>query len=72
MVDIETYECYIGKRCKKKSIFGERNYKVKPFKSTFKVNTIKGVIIHPHLGVPAYIFCEDDSYLECNKVTIID
>jgi len=36
----------------------------KPFKSTFKVNTVKSEIIHPITGRPAYTFYEDDSYVE--------
>jgi hypothetical protein len=36
----------------------------KPFKSTFKVNTVKGIIPHPILaGEEAYTFEEDDSYV---------
>lgn len=38
-----------------------------PFKSTFRVATVKGIINHPHLpGIPAYTFEEDDSYVRCN------
>ncbi len=66
------YEKYIGKQCRKKSINGIKHYKVKPFKSTFKTNTIKGVINHPHLNIPAYIFHEDDSFVECRRVEIIE
>jgi hypothetical protein len=66
------YEKYIGKQCRKKSINGLRHYKVKPFKSTLKTNTIKGVINHPHLNVPAYIFHEDDTCVECRRVEIIE
>lgn len=42
----------------------------KPFKSTFKVNTISGVVEHPYkkdkngVGVPSYTFIEDDSIVE--------
>lgn len=39
--------------------------------SQFRKATIKGVIDHPELGVPAYIFLEDDSYVECSRVRII-
>lgn len=58
------YEDYVGRKCKKKS--------PKPFKSGEKINTIKGIIDHPHLHKPAYIFYEDDSYVECGKVEILD
>lgn len=56
-------EANIGKKVVKKS---------KPFKSTFKVNTVKGVIEHPLLKVPAYTFLEDDSYVDaaiCNVIS---
>ena len=71
---MERYIHNIGKKCKKKSINDDtkKPYKGKPFKSPFKLNTIKGVINHPHLNVPAYIFFEDDSYVECRRVIIID
>jgi len=59
----------IGKRVQKRAIGDKSNlkYKQKPFKSGFKTNTIKGVIEHPHLGIPAYTFEEDDSYVECRR-----
>jgi len=69
---MENYEQYIGRKCKKKAIGGDANYKVKPFKSTFKTNTIKGVINHPHLNKPAYVFFEDDSYVDCRRISILD
>lgn len=43
----------------------------KPFKSTFRTNTIKGLIVHPHLKMPAYTFHEDDSYVECRLCIIL-
>jgi hypothetical protein len=58
------YEDYVGRQCKKKS--------PKPFKSGEKINTIKGIVNHPHLNVPAYVFHEDDSYVECRRVEILD
>lgn len=61
---IVDYEKYVGKKCKKKS--------PRPFKSTLKINTIKGVVNHPHLNVPAYVFHEDDSCVECRKIQILD
>lgn len=39
----------------------------KPFKSGEKVNTVKGLITHPFLEVPAFTFEEDDSYVECRR-----
>jgi hypothetical protein len=38
----------------------------KPFKSQKKIATVKGIINHPILNVPAFIFYEDDSYVECS------
>jgi hypothetical protein len=43
-----------------------------PFKSTLKVNTIKGIISHPELHIPAYTFNEDDSCVEVRRCEIID
>lgn len=39
----------------------------KPFKSGNKVNTVKGIINHPQLNIPAFTFFEDDSYVEARK-----
>jgi len=36
---------------------------LKPFKSGNKFNYIKGVIKHKEMGVPAFVFQEDDSYV---------
>jgi hypothetical protein len=44
----------------------------KPFKSKLMVNTVRGVINHPHLNVPAYTFKEDDSYVECARCVVVD
>lgn len=43
----------------------------KPFKSGLKINTVKGVINHPILNIPAYVFEEDDSYVECRRCKFI-
>lgn len=42
----------------------------KPFKSTFKVNTIKGIVKHDITKLYAYTFEEDDSTVEvrCCKI----
>jgi len=39
----------------------------KPFKSGFKVNTVKSIITHEITGRPAFTFEEDDSYVECRQ-----
>jgi hypothetical protein len=44
----------------------------KPFKSGQKINTVRGLTIHPFLEVPAYTFIEDDSYVECRRCKIVD
>lgn len=36
----------------------------KPFKSGLRENTVKGIITHEITGHPAFIFEEDDSYVE--------
>ena len=42
----------------------------KPFKSGLLVNTVSGIVEHPHktingVGVKSYTFLEDDSVVEC-------
>jgi hypothetical protein len=37
----------------------------KPFKSGLKVNTVKGIEMHPVTGYPAFTFVEDSSHVEC-------
>jgi len=45
----------------------------KPFKSSFKMNTIRGIIDHPVLiSEQAYIFHEDDSYVSIKMCKIIE
>lgn len=44
----------------------------KPFKSTLDTNTVTGTIVHPQLGGLAYVFEEDDSYVELGKCDIVD
>jgi hypothetical protein len=50
----------------------QRPYKHHKFKSGLYENTIKGVINHPVLNVPAYTFVEDESYVECRRCEIIE
>ena len=63
MVDFYSYRDCIGKKVYKKS--------GKPFKSSSKVNTVKAIINHPILNIPAFEFEEDDSYVECRQCLII-
>mgnify|MGYP003418282412 FL=1 len=44
----------------------------KPFKSTLKINTIKGIIIHEDTGNQAFIFQEDNSYVELPMCIMAD
>lgn len=55
----KNYQSFIGKKVVKKSN--------KPFKSGEKTNTVKGIITHPILKIPAYTFEEDESYVECRR-----
>lgn len=55
------YANMIGKKVTK----ARAGQNAKPFKSGLKVNTVKGVINHPILNVPAFTFEEDDSYVAC-------
>lgn len=62
------YENYIGHK-----VFKARgNREPKKFKSGSKFNTVKGIIEHPLLKVPAFIFEEDDSYVICDMCRHID
>jgi len=67
------YEYNIGEKVAKQNIKkGVKIFNRKKFKSAGLVNTIKGVIDHPELGIPAYIFEEDDSYVECRRCKILN
>jgi hypothetical protein len=60
------YKANIGRRVTKGSIStGDANNK--KFKSGLLINTVKDVIDHPVLHIPAYTFEEDDSYVECRR-----
>jgi len=66
------YEENIGKKTQKTTSGRTNNHRRgKPFKSGFMINTIKGIINHEQLNVPAYTFEEDDSYVECKRCEII-
>jgi len=65
------YEANIGRRVTKGNIStGDANHK--KFKSGLYINSVKGVINHPILNIPAYTFDEDDSYVECRRCFIHD
>jgi hypothetical protein len=44
----------------------------KPFKSGNIINTVKDVIMHPTLNIPAYTFEEDSTYVECRRCDVIN
>lgn len=52
------YSDLIGKK-----VFKEKSGK--PFKSGQKINTVRGIINHPQINTPAFIFEDDDSYVDC-------
>jgi len=58
---------YIG--CKVSKVKETRE--PKPFKSGNKINTVKGVIMHPILHIPAFTFMEDESYVECRRYGVV-
>ena len=64
------YKNNIGKHVSKGSITNKETNN-KPFKSGLVINTVKGVITHPILKIPAYTFDEDDSYVECRRCIIV-
>lgn len=43
----------------------------KPFKSTNKINTVKGLVKNPQTGHLAFIFEEDDSNVECWRCRLV-
>jgi len=61
---IAVYHTMVGKRVCKTS---RSNNKVtpKPFKSTFRVNTVKAVIFPPETNHACFIFEEDESFVRC-------
>lgn len=71
--DPTTFESNIGKKVQKCHVWKKKD---KPYRKKFKSglyeNTVKGVVIHPLLNLPAYIFEEDDSYVECRRCKVID
>jgi hypothetical protein len=55
----EIREFWVGKTVSK--------YSGRKFKSGKKNATVKDVILHPIIKIPAITFIEDDSYVECRK-----
>ncbi len=67
---MDDYASYVGKRVQKTRPGPGRE--PKPFKSGLKVNTVRGVIEHPMLQVPAFVFEEDDSYVACRTCKLVE
>lgn len=59
---------YIGCRVSKV----KATHEPKPFKSGNKINTVKDVIVHPILNIPAFTFLEDESYVECRRCGVVE
>ena len=69
---MEDYALNIGKNVQKCAICHKASHKPKPFKSSQKINTVKAVIDHSILHVPAYTFVEDDSYVDCRRCEVVN
>lgn len=65
------YEENIGKKVRKSAIT-TGTISTKPFKSGQQINTVKAVVNHPILNIPAYTFLEDNSYVECRRCAVIE
>lgn len=67
------YESWIGAKVSKAIITKPNsNRTMNPFKSGLKINTVKGIVNHPILNIPAFTFEEDDSYVECRRCKLIN
>jgi len=71
-LDLKNFEDHINLQCLKLR-FTRQKKRVKhgKFKSGLYVNTIRDVIMHPILGIPAYVFFEDDTYVECRRCLVL-
>lgn len=64
----EQWKHYIGKRVEKRR---SAIHEPKPFKSGFKVNTVKAIFQHPYTPHLAFSFYEDDSLVECFRCVLL-
>ena len=64
----------IGEKVTKTAFNRQKGNKImpKPFKSGNLINTVKDVIMHPTLNIPAYTFEEDSTYVECRRCDVIN
>ena len=58
------FEPWIGSRVMKHS--------QRPFKSTFQVNTVKGITTNPNTGLPAFTFYEDEMVVDCYRCKLLN
>ena len=73
-MNFEEAKLNIGKKVSKTAFNRVRGLNVNPtpFKSGKQINTVKDVIEHPTLKIPAYTFEEDSSYVECRRCDVIE
>ena len=80
MEGLDEFRSFIGKKVRKiadRTRSGKRRvddgrHSSKPFKSGLKANTVKDVVEHPILGIPAFTFVEDDSCVECRRCRLAE
>lgn len=68
--DLRKYCQMVGKKVTKMRKGGDKA--AKPFKSKLTINTVKDIINHPILNIPAFTFEEDDSYVECRRCHVVN
>lgn len=69
-MSLDIWSKWIGQKVRKTS--GQSNQlSPKPFKSGRKINTVKGIVNHPKLNIPAFTFWEDDSVVECRRCLLV-
>lgn len=70
MRTLQELQQMIGKRVTKMRKGGAKA--AKPFKSKLTIGTVKDIINHPYLNIPAFTFEEDDSFVECRRCFEVD
>jgi len=65
----EFFQNWIDTKVKKRSKTGRTP---KPFKSTFLINTVKGITVNPNTNNPAFCFHEDESIVDCWQCEIVN
>ena len=67
--DIANWHSMVGKQVWKNPKTTSK-FSPKPFKSGFKVNTVKAVVVHEQTGQLGFAFYEDDSVVQCWRCSI--